>query len=111
MPSAIRAGTDRVPRSATLCFLRVALKFEKGQDMAESNIESGLLEERAFPPSRGFAAQARLKPADLQKLQKAAAADHAGFWADLARKELVWHEPFTVALDESNAPNYRWFSD
>src|SRR3984893_13491891 len=79
--------------------------------MAGKNIESVLLEERLFPPPPGFAAQAVLKPADAQKLYSAAAADHAGFWADLARRELVWQQPFTVSLDDSDAPNYRWFSD
>jgi acetyl-CoA synthetase len=79
--------------------------------MAAKNIESVLLEERLFPPPPGFTAKARLKPADLKRLREAAAADHVGFWSDLARKELVWQEPFSVALDDSNAPNYRWFAD
>ena len=79
--------------------------------MAGKNIESVLLEERSFPPPPGFTAKAGLKPADLDKLRRAAAADNAGFWADLARKELVWQQPFTVALDSQDAPNYRWFSD
>jgi len=79
--------------------------------MDGKNIESVLLEERSFPPPPAFAAKAGLKAAELEQLRRAAAADHAGFWADLARKELVWQEPFTVALDDSDAPNYRWFSD
>lgn len=79
--------------------------------MAGQNIESVLLEERSFPPSGEFTAKAGLKPADLQTLQKAAAADPVGFWADLARKELQWQQPFTSALDTSDAPNYRWFAD
>src|SRR3977135_935575 len=79
--------------------------------MAGKKNESVLLEERSFPPPPDFAAKAVLKPADLEKLYSAAAADHAGFWADLARKELVWQQPFTVSLDDSDAPNYRWFSD
>jgi acetyl-CoA synthetase len=79
--------------------------------MAGKNIESVLLEERSFPPPPAFTAKAGLKPADLEKLRSAAAADHTTFWADLARKELVWQQPFTVALDDSEAPNYRWFGD
>ncbi len=79
--------------------------------MTNRNIESVLLEERSFPPPPDFAAQAGLKAADLQRLQRAAAADHTGFWADLARQELTWQTPFTVALDDSRAPNYRWFTD
>jgi acetyl-CoA synthetase len=79
--------------------------------MDGKNIESVLQEERLFPPPPAFTAKAGLKPDDLEKLRSAAAADNAGFWADLARKELVWQKPFTVALDDSDAPNYRWFSD
>ena len=79
--------------------------------MAAKNIESVLLEERLFPPPRAFTAKARLKPVDLARLQKAASADHVEFWADLARQEVVWHQPFSVSLDDSNAPNYRWFTD
>jgi acetyl-CoA synthetase len=79
--------------------------------MAGKNIESVLLEERSFPPSPEFTAKAGLKAADLQTLQKAAADDHVGFWAEQARKELAWQQPFTVALDAADAPNYRWFAD
>jgi len=85
--------------------------FEKGQLVAGKNIESVLLEERSFPPPPEFTAKAGLKPADLHKLQKAAAADYVGFWADLGRTQLVWQQPFTVALETEDAPNYRWFAD
>ena len=54
---------------------------------------------------------ARLKPKDLEALQRKAAQDHVGFWADLAREQLAWHKPFTIALDDHQAPNYRWFTD
>jgi acetyl-CoA synthetase len=79
--------------------------------MAESSIQSVLLEERTFSPPSEFIARARIQPEGLEALHARAAADPVGFWADLARSELHWHEPFTVTLDESNAPNYRWFSD
>jgi acetyl-CoA synthetase len=79
--------------------------------MDGKNIESVLLEERSFPPPEAFTAKAGLKPAELEQLRSAAAADHVGFWSGLARKELVWQEPFTQALDDSDAPNYRWFAD
>jgi len=78
---------------------------------ASKNIQSVLLEERSFAPPPGFTARARLQPADLQALHARAARDHAGFWADLAREHLAWHRPFHTALDESHAPNYRWFID
>ncbi len=79
--------------------------------MAGKNIESVLLEKRSFPPSPEFTAKAGLKAADLQKLYSAAAEDPVEFWADLARKELIWNRPFTVTLDDSEAPNFRWFTD
>jgi acetyl-CoA synthetase len=78
---------------------------------AADNIRSVLLEERSFAPPRSFTARARIKPADAAALRKRAAEDHVGFWADLAAQELTWHVPFKVTLDDSHAPNYRWFSD
>jgi len=79
--------------------------------MAEKNIKSVLLEERTFPPPPEFAARARIKPADAERLRRRAREDHVGFWADLAASELTWQKPFTKALDDSDAPNYRWFTD
>ena len=79
--------------------------------MSSQNIQSVLVEERSFPPAAEFTARARLKPADVKALRAEAAADHLKFWARQARSELRWHKPFTVTLDESQAPNYRWFTD
>jgi acetyl-CoA synthetase len=79
--------------------------------MANKNIVSVLLEERSFAPPADFARQARLKPTEVEQLREHAARDPVGFWAELARKELHWQTPFTVTLDESQAPNYRWFTD
>jgi len=79
--------------------------------VTNKNIQSVLLEERLFDPPADFAARARIKPGDLAVLRSRAAADPQGFWADLARTELVWDRPFTQVLDDSNAPHYRWFAD
>ena len=79
--------------------------------MANKNIQSALLETRTFAPPPAFAARARIKPADLKNLRKRARDDHVGFWGDLASQELTWHTPFSVTLDDAQAPNYRWFSD
>jgi acetyl-CoA synthetase len=79
--------------------------------MANKNIVSVLQEERTFAPANEFAARARLKPADLERMRREAAADPSAFWARLARQEITWHTPFTVTLDDSAAPNYRWFTD
>src|SRR5208283_533731 len=74
----------------------------KRQRTTTSDIESVLNEQRSFAPPLEFVAQARLRAEEL---------DPVGFWAALARSHLRWHRPFTVTLDESDAPNYRWFSD
>ncbi len=79
--------------------------------MASKSIMSVLQEERTFAPTAEFAARARVKPADLQRMRRQATQDPSGFWAQLARQEIAWHTPFTVTLDESAAPNYRWFTD
>jgi acetyl-CoA synthetase len=79
--------------------------------MSEKNIESILTENRVFPPAKTFTAAARVKPAELQALYDEAAADHEAYWARLAREELHWTKPFSCILDQSKAPNYRWFTD
>ena len=89
----------------------MANKNSARKSAAGENIHSVLLEERSFAPPRAFTAHARIKPVDAAALRKRAAEDYVGFWADLAAQELTWHTPFKVTLDESDAPNYRWFSD
>jgi acetyl-CoA synthetase len=79
--------------------------------MASKNITSVLQEERTFAPPADFAARARIKAADLERMRRQAADDPVGFWARLAREEIAWQTPFTVSLDDSAAPNFRWFTD
>jgi len=76
-----------------------------------ATIESVSRETRMFDPPRDFVAQANLKKADFERLNAEAAADFPGFWARLAREQLLWHKPFSHVLDESKAPFYRWFDD
>ena len=77
-----------------------------------STIESVLQENRVFPPSPEFVRQANIAGMDAyRKLCSEAERDFEGFWARLAREELVWHKPFTKVLDESAAPFYKWFPD
>ncbi len=75
------------------------------------NIESALHEDRRFPPPPAFAARARLRAAQVAAMRRRAARDHVGFWGELAREHLHWHKPFGITLDDSTAPNYRWFPD
>jgi acetyl-CoA synthetase len=83
----------------------------KSSQKGGENIQSVLSETRLFEPAPEFVARARLDAARLNALHDAAAKDPVGFWADLARKALAWQTPFTQALDDSKAPNYRWFAD
>jgi len=78
--------------------------------VAQKDIQSVLHEDRVFPPSAQFKEHATLQPKDLAALHKRAAEDYVGFWADLAASEIHWHHPFSVPLDDTDAPNYRWFS-
>jgi acetyl-CoA synthetase len=78
--------------------------------MSSNDLESVLNEVRVFPPPAEFAQKSRIKPADLAALHARAQKDHVGFWAELAQSELHWHKPFTQALDESQAPNFKWFT-
>ena len=79
--------------------------------MSTPVVESVLTEQRSFPPAPAFAATARVRSDDLAALHAEAAADPQAFWAGLARAEIAWRKPFTEVLDESRAPNYRWFAD
>jgi acetyl-CoA synthetase len=67
-------------------------------------IENLSHEDRAFPPSAQFAAQANATAA----LYDEAASDRIAFWERQAR-ELVWAQPWATALDWSKAPFARWF--
>jgi acetyl-CoA synthetase len=79
--------------------------------MAQKDIQSVLHEDRVFPPSAQFRKSAALKSGELERMYASAAEDYIGFWAGLARSEIDWQRPFTVALDDAEAPNYRWFAD
>jgi acetyl-CoA synthetase len=77
-----------------------------------AQIESVLQEGRLFPPPEAFRKQATISGMEqYEALCAQAQADHAGFWARMAREHLVWHKPFTQALDDSNAPFFKWFAD
>ncbi|MEK9811150.1 MAG: AMP-binding protein, partial [Candidatus Nanopelagicales bacterium] len=72
----------------------------------EQALENLLHEDRVFPPSAEFAAQANAG-ADMYE---AAAADRLAFWAEQASK-LEWAEPWSQILDWSDAPFAKWFVD
>ncbi len=77
-----------------------------------SAIESVLVENRVFPPSEATVKAARISGMEgYNALCAEAEKDFEGFWAKLARENVVWNKPFTRTLDESNAPFYKWFDD
>ncbi|MDH4348600.1 MAG: AMP-binding protein, partial [Gemmatimonadota bacterium] len=76
-----------------------------------TNIESVLHETRKFQPPAAFTAAARIKSADFAALRAEADRDNVAYWGRLASEELRWHVPFSRILDDSKAPNYRWFTD
>ena len=70
-------------------------------------IENLLREERSFPPPAEFAAAANAQPG----IHDAADEDFIAFWLRNARERVSWFKEPTVALDDSNPPFYRWFTD
>ena len=77
-----------------------------------SSIESVLVENRVFPPAQAVVKAARISGMGAyQALCDEAERDFEGFWARLARENVVWTKPFTKTLDESKAPFYKWFED
>jgi len=69
-------------------------------------------EHRVFPPPAEFAAKAAISGrANYDALCKEAADDYEGFWARIARENVIWKKPFTQVLDQSNAPFFKWFAD
>ncbi|MDP4585721.1 MAG: AMP-binding protein, partial [Microbacteriaceae bacterium] len=74
--------------------------------MSSTTIDSLLHENRRFPPTAAFVANAIAPPS----IYDAAAANRLEFWANRARA-LHWHTPFTETLDWSGAPVARWFAD
>lgn len=73
----------------------------------EPGLENLLTEDRRFPPTAEFAAQANAQ----RDLYAWANADRPTFWADQARELISWEKPFEEVLDWSDAPFARWFAD
>ncbi|MDK1018187.1 MAG: acetate--CoA ligase [Actinomycetota bacterium] len=75
--------------------------------MADSGIENLLHEDRLFPPSEEFAAQATAQAA----LYDEGEADFVAYWKRQALERITWYKEPTEGLDDSNAPFYKWFAD
>ena len=64
-------------------------------------IETMFLEERRYPPSAEFAAQANAHPEIYER-------DFEEFWDTEARERLTWFEPYSE-LYEWNPPYAKWY--
>ncbi len=78
--------------------------------MSDKNIESILQEKRRFPPPKEFAGNARVTDTVLQERYAEAEADSTQYWANRAQELITWDTPWSQILDETEAPNYKWFS-
>ncbi|MGD2060672.1 MAG: acetate--CoA ligase [Acidimicrobiia bacterium] len=70
-------------------------------------LENLLQEERTFPPSEEFTAQANAKPG----IHDEANADFKAFWQKQALERISWFTEPNEILDDSNPPFYKWFKD
>ena len=78
-------------------------KPESGQ------IASVMQEERLFPPSEEFSANARIgSKEDYLALYERAQQDPQGFWGELGLQELHWFEPFTKVFQQQGS-DFSWF--
>lgn len=78
--------------------------------MSNPTIESILNEQRLFQPPTDLAEQSQFKSfSDYEQIYAKAKADPAGFWAELAQKELHWFQPWDSVLDWQ-PPMAKWFS-
>jgi acetyl-CoA synthetase len=75
--------------------------------MTDSGIENLLHEDRTFPPSADFAADA----VGTAALYAEADADFVAYWTRQALERLTWSKEPTEGLDDSNAPFFTWFAD
>lgn len=77
--------------------------------MPSAMIESILKENRLFPPSLDFSAQARIPSLEhYRELYAKAAADPQAFWGELAEQELHWFRKWDRVLDW-DPPKAQWF--
>jgi acetyl-CoA synthetase len=77
--------------------------------MSQPTIESILQEQRLFQPNPEFVEQAKVSGfAAYQDLYAKAQANPEQFWADLAKQELDWFEPWHQVLDWQ-PPFAKWF--
>ena len=75
--------------------------------MTNSGIENLLTEERLFPPSEEFAAQANAAAGLYDEAEQ----DFEAYWMKQALDRVTWFKEPTEGLDDSKAPFFTWFAD
>jgi acetyl-CoA synthetase len=77
--------------------------------MSGGQIDSVMQEDRKFPPSAEFQAQAKIGSLEAyEKLYNESVENPEKFWGDLAKEELHWFKPFDQVLDWQ-PPFAQWF--
>jgi acetyl-CoA synthetase len=76
-----------------------------------SDLKSVTSDIRLFKPSKNFSDTANINSSILDSLNNQAMRDYPLFWANLAKKHIHWHQPFTKTLNEDNPPFFKWFED
>ena len=78
--------------------------------MSDDAIQSVLQENRQFPPSEAFSADAHISSDEqYQEMWQRAKDDPDGFWGELARENLDWIEPFDQ-VSAGDMPATKWFT-
>ncbi len=85
----------------------MATKKKKTSKPKKTSPKRAKLHGEVFFPSKEVIAQANLK--DWDATAKRAGKDLEGFWADEA-SELEWAKPWTMVLDDSKQPFFKWFT-
>jgi acetyl-CoA synthetase len=108
-----RQGYVRAENSDSNVFsCAFALRFHKTKETVMSDTATHPHERKVYYPSQQAVQSARISGMDAYRaLCAEAEADYTGFWARMARENLQWQQPFTHALDDSQAPFYKWFDD
>jgi acetyl-CoA synthetase len=84
--------------------------MEAGTKASSEEIEQlleGLIDQEIFEPPKEFTENALIQD---ESVYEEAAEDPPAWWAKQSKDLLHWHEDFDKALDDSNAPFYKWFA-
>jgi acetyl-CoA synthetase len=84
--------------------------MEAGSKASSEEIEQvleGLIDQEIFEPPKEFVENALIQD---EAVYEEAAKDPPAWWAKQSKDLLHWHEDFDKALDDSNAPFYKWFA-